>query len=68
MNNTLDIKNFLERFDLILQQTMRNNASNIDEISSIINYELFAKVLMKMAVKAARIRKSGEIERETFSI
>lgn len=47
---------------------MRNNASNIDEIPSINYYELFAKVKMKMAVKAARIRKSGEIERETFSI
>lgn len=47
---------------------MRKNASNIDEISSINYYELFAKVLMKMAVKAARIRKSDEIERETFSI
>lgn len=35
---------------------MRNNASNIDEISSINYYKLFAKVLMKMAVKAARIR------------
>lgn len=47
---------------------MRKNASNIDEISSINYYELFAKVLMKMAVKAARIRKSGEIERDIFYI
>lgn len=47
---------------------MRNNASNIDEISSINYYELFAQVLMKMAIKAARIRKSGEIERDIFYI
>lgn len=35
---------------------MSKNASNVDEISSINYYELFAKVLMKMAIKAAKIR------------
>lgn len=45
---------------------MRNNASNIDVIPSINIDFFFAKVLMKMAVKAARISKIVERERETF--
>lgn len=47
---------------------MRNNVLNIDEILSIIYYEFFVKVLMKMVVKVVRIRKFGEIEREIFFI